>query len=286
MWIVLALWAAFFESINDAINKKNLQNIDPYIMSWVFRFISFLIILPLVFFIKIPQIDSTFWFALWSSGILNTATTIMYMKALRAGDLWDTVPLIALTPCFLLITSPLMVGEIPSFWWFIGVLIGVIGAYFLSYKSDQKNLLSPFLHLFSNTWSRLMLLVAIIFSITSNLDKIGIIHSSSIFWLIAINWVLSIFLFPIMILFSDRSYLEAFSRWRYLIVGSIVGTVALLCQVQALSLTLVSYVISIKRMSAIFWVLIGYFVFKEKNIWTRLLWSTIMVIWVFFIMLT
>lgn len=286
MWILLALWTAFFESIKDAISKHNLKNTDPYIMSWIFRFISFLFVLPLIFFIDIPVIDKQFWITLLCSSVLNTATTIMYMKALKIGELSNTVPFIALTPCFLLITSPILVGEFPSIWWFFGVLIGVFGAYILSYKSDQKSLFSPFVHLFSNQWSRLMLLVAFIFSITSNLDKIGIVHSSPLFWLIAINWVLSIFLFPIMILFSDKSYRETLAGWKYIVLWSGVWTLALVFQVQALSLTLVSYVISVKRMSAVFWVLIGYFIFKEKYIWPRLLWSILMVTSVFFIILT
>jgi drug/metabolite transporter (DMT)-like permease len=48
------------------------------------------------------------------------------MKALQYGDLSLIGPLIALTPVFLLITSPFMVGEYPHFYGYIGVVCGVI----------------------------------------------------------------------------------------------------------------------------------------------------------------
>lgn len=60
-------------------------------------------------------------------------------------------------------------------------------------------------------------------------------------------------------------------------IGLLSGT-GLVCQMTAVSLTLVAYVISIKRISAIFGVIFGYLIFKEKGIKERLLGAIIMVL--------
>jgi uncharacterized membrane protein len=57
-------------------------------------------------------------------------------------------------------------------------------------------------------------------------------------------------------------------------------------QMTAINLTLVSYVISIKRTSVIMSVLFGYFIFKEKGLKERLTGTSIMVIGVLSIALS
>ena len=51
----------------------------------------------------------------------------------------------------------------------------------------------------------------------------------------------------------------------------------LILQMRIIQLTLVSYVIAIKRLSIVFGVLFGYLIFKEKNIKERLAGASIMV---------
>ncbi len=96
-------------------------------------------------------------------------------------------------------------------------MLGVIGAYFLAFKKGQKNLFSPFIHLFTHTGSRLMISVAVIFSITSNLDKIGILHSSPLFWLVSINFFLMIVHFPLMLILGDKSYKKTLTEWGWIL---------------------------------------------------------------------
>ena len=54
----------------------------------------------------------------------------------------------------------------------------------------------------------------------------------------------------------------------------------------AINLTLVAYVVSVKRTSAIMSVLFGYFIFKERGIKERLIGATIMIIGVLLIVLS
>jgi len=54
----------------------------------------------------------------------------------------------------------------------------------------------------------------------------------------------------------------------------------------AVSLGIVSYVISIKRTSILFTVLFGFFIFKERNIRSRLMGAIIMILGVLLITLS
>ena len=62
-----------------------------------------------------------------------------------------------------------------------------------------------------------------------------------------------------------------------------INSVAMGCQMIAINLTFVAYVISVKRTSALFSVILGKIILKEKGIKERLLGAAIMVSGVFLI---
>ncbi len=124
LWILFAFLGAFFESMKDVFSKKalnSIRNIDEYVAAWPMRFFAMPFLLSLLLFVEIPVIGDGFWGALLVSGGLNTVTTILYMKALKLSDLSVTVPMVTFTPLFLLVTSPLIVGEFPGGLEFLGL---------------------------------------------------------------------------------------------------------------------------------------------------------------------
>src|SRR3990167_6087725 len=196
LWFIFSFLTAFFESLKDVFSKKSLKNIDEYVVSWSLRFFALPFLVPLLFFIEIPSLGNKFWLALLIGGSLNVITTILYMKAIKHSDLSITVPMVTFTPLFLLLTSPLIVGEFPSFFGLIGVLLIVAGSYTLNIKQRHEGYLAPFKALLKEKGPKLMLLVAFIWSITSIIDKIGVQNSSPIFWVIAINIFITLTLLP------------------------------------------------------------------------------------------
>ncbi len=284
LWFILSLFTAISESTKDMFSKKSLKKIDEYVVAWGLRTFALPFLLPLLFFISIPSLDSSFWYALFIGGSLNAITTILYMKAIKISPLSLTTPMLTFTPLFLLLTSPLIVGEFPDASGIIGICLIVLGAYLLSIKEIRKGILSPFKALVKEKGSMLMLLVAFVWSITANIDKIGVVHSSPIFWVISINIFLAIVLSPIMLLKSSgRNRIP--TSVRGLIPVGLFSALALIFQMTAIKLTLVAYVIAIKRMSAIFSSLYGFFVFKETRMKERLIGVIIMVLGVLFITL-
>lgn len=284
-WLVFAISTAFTESLKDVFSKKSLRSINEYTTAWALPTFSLCFLLPLLFFIEIPDLSMEFWIALFVSGGLNVLAVILYMKALKSSDLSLTVPMVAFTPLFLLITSPLILGEFPNITGLIGVLLIVTGSYILHLRPNQKSYLAPFRALFEEKGPRLMLMVALIWSVTSNFDKIGIQNSSPLFWSIAATLFMSVGLTPIVwVKFEKQDINSATLLLRLLPIG-FFNALTIVFQMIAIDMTLVAYVISIKRTSAILVVLWGYFIFKESGIKNRLPGVIIMITGVFLISL-
>jgi uncharacterized membrane protein len=284
-WIFFAVLTAVFRSLTDVAGKFGLKNMDEYIVAWALNFFALPLLLPLLFFIEIPEITKGFWMAIFISGTLNIATAIFYLKAIKLSDLSLVSPLATFTPLFLLITSPLIVGEFPTLFGLIGILLIVFGSYILNLKEKKKGVLAPFKALLNNKGARLMLLVAFIWSITSNFDKIGLQNSSPIFYGITINIFITIGITPFIFLKSKKNIKQIPKNLKTLVPVGILNGSMIIFHMIAISMTLVAYLISIKRTSAVLSVLFGSLIFKEKGLRERILGAVIMILGVLFITL-
>lgn len=284
-WIAFALLTAFCESLKDVFSKKGLADIDEYVIAWSLRFFALPFLLPILFLIKIPPLGSGFWLALAVSGGLNAICTILYMKAIKQSALSLTVPLVALTPMFLLLTSPFMVGEFPDLSGILGIVLIVIGSYVLNLNAATRGYFAPFQALLQEPGPRLMLVTAFLWSITANCDKIGIQNSSPLFWSIAATSCMAVVLIPIMFYKSPRAVQQVPIILKKLVPIGFFCALTVIFQMLAVSLTLVAHVIAIKRTSTVLSVLWGFLIFKETGFKERLLGASIMVVGVLVISL-
>ncbi|XZN92300.1 MAG: EamA family transporter [Microcoleus sp.] len=284
-WLILGIFTAFFEAVKDVFGKQNLKKSDEYVVAWSLSFFSVVTLTPWVIYTGIPALNSQFWFALLIGGSINAVTALLYIKAIKVSDLSLTVPLVALTPLFMLLTSPLIVGEYPKVFDYIGIFLIVTGSYLLNIKDKSQGYLAPFKALVKEPGPKLMLMVAFLWSITSNFDKIGVKNSSPIFWIFSIFGTMSILLLPILLHKTPNPSRKILKQLPMLAAMGFFNAIGVLCQMQALTLTLVVQVIAIKRTSVLMGVLFGHFIFKEKDIQQRLLGASIMVLGVFVISL-
>ncbi|MCK5490383.1 MAG: EamA family transporter [Candidatus Pacebacteria bacterium] len=286
IWLFFAILTAISNSLKGVFGKKCATNVDVYIVSWCLRFFGVIFLLPVLFFLEVPILGDNYWIALLIGGSLNTITTILFIKALKYSDLSIVSPIAAFTPLFLLVTSPLITGEFPTLVGLIGVMLIIFGSYLLNIIEIKNGYLEPLRALFKERGAKLMFIVAFIWSITSNIDKIGVQNSSPIFWVFSINAFIAIVLLPIAILKFSGQRKKISKNIHNLVLIGFLTTLTLVFQMIAISLALVIYVIAIKRTSAIFSVFWGHYIFKEKNMKNRLLGSIIMVIGVILIVFT
>lgn len=278
VWPLFAFLAALFSSLDSVFMKKSLKYMDEYLVAGAFRFFSFPFLLPLLFFIEIPALGGQFWFALLGWTSITTVAMILLMKALKHFELSLVIPMVAFTPLFLLLTSPLINNEFPSLLGIAGVLITVFGSYLLNIREKRNGYLAPLKALLSKRGPRLMLICAFLWSISSNFDKVGIQNSSVLFWPIATTITAAAVMLPIVLFKSKNSLGKIPTNWKTLLPMGIFSVLTLVFQMFALSLALVAYVISVKRVSAVMGVIWGRLFFKEKGIRDRLIGSVIMVL--------
>jgi len=257
--------------------KRSLKDVDEYTVAWSVSLFSTPFFLAMLLFVPIPQIGPGFWYALIGTGILNLIAVILYMKALKASDLSITIPMLTFTPIFLLVTGPLMLGEFPSFLGIIGIFLIVAGSYILNIKKCREGLAEPFKALLKETGPRLMLVVAFIYSITSNFDKIGVTNSSPVFFAIAANLFAAVALSFIVAMKAKGGIGSIKKSYKMIAPIGIFHALGTIAQMTAYTFTIVAYVISIKRTGILVSILFGYFLFKEKNIKERLIGAAIMV---------
>lgn len=289
MWLFLASLTAFFEACKDATGKQSLKSLDEYSVLFSFMAVGVVLLLPVVWMTGLPTIQPGFGGALLIGGSLNILAFTLYVRALKLADMSLTVPLVTLTPLFLLVTSPLIVQEWPTWADGAGVVLLVIGSYVLNLKpSAHMNtgtgikpphyLWSPLVAMASNPGSRLMLCVAFIWSITSNFDKIGVVNSSPLFWAVSLFTVIAGGMVPFVLRNGLRTGLmPLIGQWRLLGVTGGFNVIAITFQMLALTMAPVAQVIAVKRMSALLSVLFGHFFFGEKGLRQRLLGAAIMV---------
>ena len=129
------------------------------------------------------------------------------------------------------------------------------------------------------------MIVAFLWSITSNFDKIGVQNSSPIFWVLSINLFISLVLLPTILIQPRKNLKQITDSSKTLVPMALFSVLALIFQMIAIKLILVVYVISIKRLSILMNILWGYLVFREKGIKERLTGAVIMIVGIFLIAL-
>ncbi len=276
IWFLFAFLTAFFESLKDIASKKTLATSNEYIVAWSWMFFPAFFLLPVLLVQGIPPIQPNFWMAVIAGGITNTIAFNLYTKALKASDLSITVPMIAFTPIFLLVTSPLIVDEFPEPLGIVGIMLIVAGSYILNLKEKHKGFLAPYKALIRERGPKLMLGVAFLWSLGANIDKVGIQNSSAICWIVAITACMTLFMTPIMLWHTKDKRMIVRHAPGMTLIG-ICSTLVSLCQMTALMMTLVAYVIAVKRTSILMSVVSGYLIFHEKGIRERLPGTLIMI---------
>jgi len=118
------------------------------------------------------------------------------------------------------------------------------GSYILNISKINAGLLEPIKAIFKERGSVYILIVVLIWSITANLDKMGVSSSSPVFWSFSMSVGLGV-----LGLLALKLRMSFNFPFLYL---SLADTLSTLFQMIAISLIPVPYVISIKRLSVLF----------------------------------
>ncbi|MFC1833712.1 EamA family transporter [Thermodesulfobacteriota bacterium] len=287
-WFPIALACALFAACADATSKKIMEENDEWITGTGVLIVASLLLVPVVVTLDFGPVSWDLVTLLAVALPLEVLGFYLFLSAIRMAPLSLTVPLLAFTPVLTIGTSAVLLGERISTVGTIGILLVTAGAYLLNGDLISRNLLAPITAIFSNPGSRRMLMTACIWAFTSTLGKKGIL----IYGALPFGMIL---LYGIVVLFAAISAVRAgkglvtvsFSRKNLallLLAGFFLAGMHVTHFV-SLSMAPVAYMISVKRLSMLFGVILGRVVFHEANIRYRLVGASIMVSGVFLIYL-
>jgi len=256
LWILLAIATALCVATQDAWVKMHFSHLSSYEMAVVPMFFSFPMFAVTLFFIQVPPLDRIFLVCFLVSLPLNAICFTLYMRAIQISPLSLTLPYLAFTPVFTIIPGYLFLGELPNVWGGAGTLLTVLGSY-AGFRSA---------HRIREPGAILMLIVAFLFGFAVVIGKVGIVHSSVMFFTVLFFATLNCSM-VLLLWIAGKVSLKTFAEKPAM--GLAAGGLLFLHAVfhgWAVSLTKVVYMISVKRLSILIGVLLGGVFFNEKNI--------------------
>jgi drug/metabolite transporter (DMT)-like permease len=276
-WFVLSLLTAFATATQDALVKKWLSETSSYEMALFPMIYSLPVFLLALLWIPVPSLDSTFWGSFLACLPFDAVALLLYMEAIRIAPLSLTLPYLAFTPVFILITGSLVLDEMPDLVGVMGILLTVVGGYILNSRSEDSDFLAPIRNILRERGSWMMCIVAFLYAFASVFGRQAVLHSSPIFFASLYYTVLTVGLTIILTALGKafpRTLVRGYKRG--ILVGLILFAHAVLHN-SAMALTKASYMISVKRLNVLFGVLYGGILFRESHMARRLVGAALMV---------
>ena len=284
IWFFLSLAAAISIAARD-ISIKTYEDLQPMEIAVLELFWALPALVTGCIIVETPPLDQTFWWTFILSIPINIMAYILYLYAIKLSPISLSVPFLAFTPAFMILTGFLVLGETITFWGTIGIGLIIIGSYILHFKKYQKNFSAPFSAFIHEKGSWLMFIVAILFAFAAVIGKKAMLHSSPLFFSYYFFLVFS--LLTLIGLFIGRK-----NNWQIIIrnspKGLWLGSLLMLhisFHALAISISTAVYMVAIKRSSILFSVLLSWLVLKEEDIRYRGLGALLMFVGMIFIIL-
>ncbi len=273
---LLAILTGISFGVQGVYAKYISRNLPAVFLSWItFAFtVPFLVVL--VLYDGIPAVNwEPFLWSTFTSFTVNLMAWYLFFRALQLSPLYLTMPFTAFTPLFLIPVSLVLLGESPTFQGVLGIFFIILGAYGLQLRS--RHWLEPFRALFREKGTRLMMMVALVWSVSATVEKVAVLNSSPVFYGMVIHVLLATAYLPVILWKHPERFLALKrEKGKFTLMGLISAAVVLF-QFSALTHLYVSYVIAFKRAGVLVSVLLGYIVFRENHILRNLLFTSLMV---------
>lgn len=262
LWLFYSLLGAFSRSARSMFSKLSVDHgkEDVFAVTAVQCIIAAPLLWAASFLIGFPVLGAGFYYAVIMTTTTFTLGNASLLKALKSSELSLVAPMLALTPVFLLVLGPLLLGEFPSDAGLIGVLLVTMGTYSLGASKCKQGIFGPLRTLASDNGVKLALLTALIFAFTAIYLKLLIVNSDP-FYSIAVLLTVS----------AGVNTIIALMRGKKLNINKALGGAGLATAAEyafinlALGLTQVQYVIAVKRTSALFDLKFGNKIFNEDG---------------------
>ena len=267
MWYIFALGSAIFSTLSALIEKKSLLKVHAMEFSCALAILNFIFSLPLIFLadFNIPPFVLA---VMYISSIIGTIAFLFIAKAVRHLDISLVSPLLNLNPAILAVFAYLLLGERITQLQLTGIFLIMAGAYIVEINWQKHNLFEPIKSIFRSKHTLFILFSCTLYAFSSICDKFVLSYVNPFTYILVVQFFIAInFIILINTFYGGFKDIST----GYHLAGKWIFLVALftvtyrLLQAWAVSLTLVSLVIPIKRLSTLFSTLAGGKIFHEKG---------------------
>ena len=264
-WFFLSLTTAISIAARD-LSIKTYEDLGPAEIAILELFWALPFFLLGCLLVETPPLDQTFWWSFLISIPINILAYILYLYALKLSPISLSVPFLAFTPVFMILTGFFILDETINFWGGLGIGLIVAGGYILHFKKEQANYLAPFAAFLREKGSWFMLIVAILFSFAAVIGKKAMIHSSPLFFSYFFFLVFNLTVLAGLLLGRTNNWRKILRNTpRGMWLGSLL-MVHISFHGLAIAISTAVYMVAVKRSSILFSVLLSWFVLKEKDI--------------------
>ena len=283
LWFFMALVAAGGSAASDTLTKKFFSDFHSFEMGLIRLVYAAPFLLAGFLLVPRPPLDTTFWLCVGVNLPLETAALLCYMRAIKVSPLSLTIPFLAFTPAFVILTGRLFLGEVLNPPGLLGIGLVVTGSYVLNLSQARSRWFAPIAAVFREQGSWLMLITGFLFSFTATLGKVGILHSSPPFFAVTYFSCLLFLMLLLAPFIPGVRFRNLIARPLPALACGVAAGVMIFSHYLAISLVEAAYMLSVKRMNLLFGVILGALVFHETRIRERLTGALIMIAGVFLI---
>jgi len=178
-----------------------------------------------------------------------------------------TLPYLSFTPVFNTVTGYVLLGETVTLSGFSGIMLVVFGAWLLNIehaRGERFDALAPFRAIVSERGSRLMLITAALYSLTSVLGKGALAYTTPLFFGTMYYVVIG---FAVVVVFSFGNRAAVNVLWRKPVAHMAIGlfmSIMVLSHFYAIQYIEVAYMIAVKRSSLLFGMVYSVLLFHER----------------------
>jgi drug/metabolite transporter (DMT)-like permease len=271
LWALLSLAGGFCDALYYAMVKRSLGDRDRYLFAAGIYGVSATVLLLIAALRGLPPVSDHLAAYILITTAIEVSATILYFEALRHTDLSLAIPMLSLTPVFLIVTSSVILGEQTNGGGVVGILLILLGSFVL-FRTHRKGVQSAFL----DRGVLAMIAVAFLFSVNANMGKLLILHSDPFYGIALFCYCVAGVFFAGAWL-RKRSFPRPSRDYALPVLGTAAALVLSAVAINiALTMQIVPFVISLKRSSILFSVVMGWVAFRESRALRRFSGSLIM----------
>lgn len=293
-WFLLAFISAVFSAASAISEKKALFSLDAFNFSFLISVVTLLFSIPFFISINYADIFSANVQILFLKTILNSAAFLFVMLSIKNLEISEALPLLALTPGIVAVAGVFIINDTLTMLEWLGIFLMLVGTYVLEAHPDPsqregqfklaRNFFQPFTAIFKSKKYSYVIIALILFATTSLLDRVLLKdYNLPPYTFMAFQQLFYAFIFAVVVLIKNKSIAQPFGEitkktFYLVVIVSVFTVIYRYTQIEATKLAPAALVLSVKRLSVLFAMIIGGKLFSEKNLYRKVIATLIILI--------